>query len=147
MKNKKGFTLVELLGVIVIMVLLILMAFPNFSSISNKAKSKYDNTTKVLIKSAASMYVNNNLQKVENILSGSDTTSLCIPIGTLVANEYLDSDLKNSNKENIDYRQCVYVIKEVVDNKVEYKYEVSDEDKVLEGTEYLNYLDDLDDLQ
>ena len=104
MKKNKGFTLVELLGVLVITMLLLLLAFPNFSNLTNKAKSNYDSTTRVLIKSAATMYVNNNMQKIENAINNSQDGIICIPLGTLVANEYLDSDLEDSQGNKYDYR-------------------------------------------
>ena len=105
MKNKKGFTLVELLCVIIIMVLLIIISYPNFSSLSGKSKTKYDNTTNVLIKNAASMYVNNHLDEFNT------STSKRITIGTLIQDEYLDGEIIGSdgkvksfsNKEKQDY--------------------------------------------
>ena len=105
MKNKKGFTLVELLCVIIIMVLLIIISYPNFSSLSGKSKTKYDNTTNVLIKNAASMYVNNHLDEFNT------STSKRITIGTLIQDEYVDGEIIGSdgkvksfsNKEKQDY--------------------------------------------
>ena len=41
MKNKNGFTLVELLAVIAILAILILIALPNVIGMVNKAKKKY----------------------------------------------------------------------------------------------------------
>lgn len=109
MKNKKGFTLTELLAVLVILALIMTLAFPNFSDFTTKAKSNYDRSTQILIRSAAKMYVNNNIEEIEIALKTSN--SYCLPIGKLVAYEYLDSDLKDSKNQNIPENRCVYVTK------------------------------------
>lgn len=56
MKNKKGFTLVELLGVIVIMALLVAIAVPSTISISNRLKVKMYCSKIDSIETAAQLY-------------------------------------------------------------------------------------------
>lgn len=110
MKNSKGFTLVELMAVLVILALIITLAFPNFSDLASKAKSNYDASTKVMVKNAARMYVTNNTAEVEKNLQ-SNGGSYCIPIGKLIAYEYLDSDIKDKNGNSIDDNKCVAITK------------------------------------
>lgn len=129
MKNKKGFTLTELLAVLVILALLMTLAFPNFSDLTSKAKSNYDRSTQVLIKSAARMYVNNNINDVEKQIANRSDNKTCIPIGKLIAYEYLDSEIKNSDHSNIDGRNCVVVTKTIQNGSTKYSYEVSSTQK------------------
>lgn len=60
MKNKKGFTLVELLGVIIILGVLVIIVSPKLKDISNnKSKILYDNTVNE-INRLASIYLVDN---------------------------------------------------------------------------------------
>lgn len=56
--NKKGFTLVELLVVIVIILAIMLVALPSINNTLDKSKTKDNSRTKELIESAASVYAN-----------------------------------------------------------------------------------------
>ena len=125
MKNKKGFTLVELVIVMLLITIITFAAYPNFASMSTKAKAKYDAGTRLLMRSAASMYVNNNIDEVNAALASHG--NLCIPIGKLIAYEYLDSDLKDSNNNEINPLTCVNVSKETTDGNTKYKYEVTNQ--------------------
>lgn len=103
MKKNKGFTLVELLGVLTLLAILMLLAFPNFTNLTSNAKSNYDRTSKVLIRGAARMYVDNNSEEIFQVLQTRDY--YCLPVGKLIAYEYLDSEIysqKNTiNKDSI----------------------------------------------
>ena len=48
MKNKKGFTLVELLAVMTLLLIITMLAYPNFAKLSTKVKNKFDYSTKLL---------------------------------------------------------------------------------------------------
>lgn len=122
MKNKKGFTIVELVCVITLLAIIMLVAFPNFASLTNTVKNNYDNSTKILIKSAASMYVNNNRDEIDTALSSSN--SVCIPIGKLIAYEYLDDDIKDKDGNPLSVKQCVDVTKTTTSGKVKYNYNI-----------------------
>lgn len=120
MRNKKGFTLVELLAVMVLLILLILVAFPNFSEISEQSRNKYDNTVNVLLKSAASMYVNNHNTEMNTALT-TTSSEYCLTIGKLIRQEYLDTDIKDSKGTEIKPEYCVIIKKKTL-NPVEYEY-------------------------
>ena len=96
MKKNKGFTLVELLGVLTILALLLLLAFPNFTKLTSNANSNYDRSNRVLVRSAARMYIDNNEEEVKQAIQANG--SFCLPIGKLIAYEYLDSNLKSASK-------------------------------------------------
>ena len=122
MKNKKGFTLVELLAVMLLLILLILIAFPNFPKLSSQAKNKYDNTVNVLLRSAASMYVNNHTPEMNSVLT-TTSSEYCLTIGKLIRQEYLDSEIKDSKGTEILPEYCIIVKKKTL-NPVEYEYTV-----------------------
>lgn len=125
MKNNKGFTLTELVAVLVILVLLMTMAYPNFANLSATAKSNYDNATKIIIRSAASMYVNNNKEKVDEKIQSDG--EYCVPIGTLIAYEYLDAEIHDVNDIKIPDNRCVLVTMTTDSNsKNKYSYDIQD---------------------
>lgn len=117
MKNNKGFTLVELMAVLVIMALLMAVAFPNFTDLSNKVQSNYSRSSQILIKNAAKMYVNNNKQEVENSIQKNG--NYCLPIGKLIAYEYLDAEAVSEVK--ISDNKCIVVTK----NETNYQYNLN----------------------
>ena len=123
MKNKKGFTLVELLAVMTLLLIITMLAYPNFAKLSTKVKNKFDYSTKLLIESAAKIYVNNNQTEIDNGLKTS--SPYCLPVGKIAAYDYLDTPIKNSDGNDMDMSLCVLVSKETTNNKTKYKYELS----------------------
>ena len=123
MKNKKGFTLVELLAVMTLLLIITMLAYPNFAKLSTKVKNKFDYSTKLLIESAAKIYVNNNQTEIDNGLKTS--SPYCLPVGKIAAYDYLDTPIKNSDGNDMDMSLCVLVSKETTNNKKKYKYELS----------------------
>ena len=96
MKNK-GFTLMELLGVIVILGLLILISFPLILNQVKKSKQEIKNSTKELIIDSAKDYYEDNMSasyKTEGI-------TYCIGVDTLADNGYLIEKLKDENFNDI----------------------------------------------
>ncbi len=89
MKNNKGFTLVELMAVIVILAILVTIAVPSAISISNKIKKKMYNTKVEMIYSAAKMYGQDNLGKFENITEGNCNS---ITVQDLIEGGYVKKD-------------------------------------------------------
>lgn len=124
MNNKKGFTLSELLAVLVILSLLMTLSFPNLSNLSDTAKSNYDNATKIILRSAASMYVNNNKEEVNQDIQKNGKT--CIPIGKLVAYEYLDSEIEDLKGTKMSDDHCIIVTMQSDNNKIRYNYDIQE---------------------
>lgn len=63
--NKKGFTLVELLVVIVILVIIMSIAIPSITSSLDRSKAKQRDAKVELIESAAEIYVDRHIEKKE----------------------------------------------------------------------------------
>lgn len=136
-KNNKAFTIVELLAVMIVLVIILLISYPNFSKMAKNASSKYDSSIKILAKSAAKMYINNNKESVDEYFKNNPDSKYCVPLAKLSAYDYIDSVLKDSSGKEIDMKSCVNVTKKVENNKIKYNYELSDTDKVSDDTDYL----------
>ena len=116
--KKNGFTLMELLGVIILLALLMLVVFPN---VINSIKSTSDLTEEqvsILIKNAAKLYVTDNLDDY------SKDEEYCFPITDLIGTGGLDEEIINSsNNITTDY----YVEAQYDDSKNEFLFNISSE--------------------
>lgn len=96
MKNK-GFTLVELLGVIIILSLLMLIVLPKITNSTRNSSIKVDKVTEDLIFKATNLYLNDK----EDEYTKGDGVVYCISLNDLVDNDYLKSPIKTSNNDDI----------------------------------------------
>jgi prepilin-type N-terminal cleavage/methylation domain len=80
--NKKGFTLVELLAILVILSIITLIAYPIIGNVINNSKSKLQKEQYNRIKSAAKNWATSN--------SIDETTGACIKISDLKSGGYLE---------------------------------------------------------
>lgn len=106
MNNKRGFTLAELLGVIALLALISIIAFPPILDSIRKSKSNLDETTKSLIYGATNIYVSNRLSTYPIV----ENNVYCVKLQDLVDSGNLIADLKNANtNESIDLNKYVKV--------------------------------------
>lgn len=92
--NNKGFTLVELLAVLVILIAISSIAIPSISSSLERSKDKQTNAKKKLLESAAELYVTDHRNKI---------TSTCyITIEQLKNGNYIDDDATDNNGDQIE---------------------------------------------
>ena len=56
--NKKGFTLTEIIGSVIILMLILLLSFPIILNLIKKEETKLNEANITLIKTAASQYTN-----------------------------------------------------------------------------------------
>ena len=94
---KKGFTLAELLGVIVILGLIALLSFPPIVSQIKKSKKEIDEGNLIVIQTAFERYKNENAHKL--VLEDTD---YCIKLQILVDDGKLDTPIKKSDNTEID---------------------------------------------
>ena len=87
--NKKGFTLAELLGVIVILGLIVLVAFPAILDTIKTNKDNISEATAQIIFSGADIYVNNHLNEYKPI----EDQKYCIKIQTLIDDEKVPANI------------------------------------------------------
>ena len=93
--NKKGFTLVELLAVVVILVLIVSIAIPTITSTLERQKEKKVTNEQELLASAAELYLTENAATL-NYKSGSTCS---VHINDLIAKDYISKN-NISNIEN-----------------------------------------------
>lgn len=88
LKNKKGFTLVELLAVIVVLAIIILIAMPSVMSAMDKARRNALITeASEITKIAATAFADDSM--------GTGLTSKCYSLQALKDGGYLDKNLKD----------------------------------------------------
>ena len=91
MKNK-GFTLVELLAVIVILAIVLIIAVPGVLSIINKTKDNAFDRQLDMIKEASRLYITSDSDVT---WVGQDTKMTTVTLDTLKAKGYLDQKIMN----------------------------------------------------
>ena len=126
-KNKKGFTLVEMLAAIGILLLITILTYPSFNKLNKKTEEKFDYSIKTIVENAAKIYVDNNKELIDEKIT-SNNGKYCLPVATLSSYDYLDTPIKKSDGENLNLKSCVYITKEI--------YELSS-DTVKDGVDYL----------
>ncbi len=89
---KKGFTLVELIGVIIILALIALLAFPPILNSIRKTKAEISDASKEILYNAASLYVSENL----NDFPKTNGNTFCVTLNTLSSKEYLPTKVYDS---------------------------------------------------
>lgn len=134
-KNKKGFTLVEMLVAIGILLLITILTYPSFNKLNKKTEEKFDYSIKTIVENAAKIYVDNNKELIDEKIT-SNNGKYCLPVATLSSYDYLDTPIKKSDGENLNLKSCVYITKENEDNNIKYIYELSS-DTVKDGVDYL----------
>ena len=134
-KNKKGFTLVEMLASIGILLLITILTYPSFNKLNKKTEEKFDYSIKTIVENAAKIYVDNNKELIDEKIT-SNNSKYCLPVATLSSYDYLDTPIKKSDGENLNLKSCVYITKENEDNNIKYIYELSS-DTVKDGVDYL----------
>ena len=115
--NKKGFTLVELLSVIVLIGLLLGLAIPGINKIRNNVNKKSDKKNIELIESAAVLWGQNNktlLQKDKCDVDNKNINCYKLNIEELKNNNYLDDEVSINEG-------CVFVY--IEDNRVYGQYD------------------------
>ena len=115
MKNK-GYTLLELLGVIVILSLLVTLVFPSVINFIKKGNDEINSITNELIISAAEDYINDNSSELY-LTSG---TEYCVSVDTLIGKQYLNIELDDDDSYSSKSVKVTYDDKanyEIIDSK------------------------------
>ncbi len=93
----KGYTLVEVLGVIIILILLTALVLPNVINSIKSSTNKSDELMEDIIISSAKLYMSDNYSdmKIDNGFT------YCISLSTLVKNGYLETPIKYNNMDDV----------------------------------------------
>ncbi len=94
----KGFTLVELIAVVVILSLLAIITTPAYTSVSNNIKTRNYTSKKNTIKKETLSYVEKYLKN--EAYNGNQNKTLCFSINYLIRNGIISSD--NEKDEYIE---------------------------------------------
>ena len=99
--NNKGFTLVELLAVIVILLAISMVAIPNITASLERTKNKLSDSQKKIFVSSAELFISenkNSLGYYSNFMNGT----CCLSTNILKASNYItDEDTKDSNGNDL----------------------------------------------
>lgn len=101
MKRKNGFTMVEMLGVVVLLAVICLLAFPPMLEQFRKSKNEISKATLQLITSGAEEYVNDRL----NDFPSKQGNVYCVSLREIVENGYLNEpvvDVMNDTEYDLD---------------------------------------------
>lgn len=114
-KAKKGFTLIELFCIVVILALVIIMVVMGILKVINNSKKDSKLSQEDLLLKACESYINSNKTVAPKVIGDSVNIDLSI----LRNNNYLTKDIYNSKKESCMKNSYVRVYKL---NKNEYTY-------------------------
>ena len=121
--NKKGFTLVEIIITLAIVVTITTVAVGSYIGISNNKKKEEWKLVKDQIETAAEQYFSSNKYMYESFDENSNITGT-ISIKKLVSNDYLNKIV--DPRTNKEVNPCSMVTVEIYNNKFKGKYIESD---------------------
>lgn len=124
--KKRGFTLVEMLAVLVLLIIISLVVFPSIINYINSSKGEISDTSKEMIISNAKLYVNNNKTTFPTL----EGHSYCMKLQTLADNDYIEEPFKdNATGSEIDLENTFVKVQYVYDfdlQTTKYTYDVVD---------------------
>lgn len=95
--KKNGFTLIELIGVVVILSIIALIVFPATLSVLQKGQSEVNDSVKQVVIGAAGKYVNENKDNYKKQIGNTTENNLKnngeVSTKTLLDEGYIESDI------------------------------------------------------
>ncbi len=101
--KKNGFTLSELLGVIILLSILALIAFPPIIRQIKKSKETMSEATEKLIYNSADLYIKDR----SDLYQKEAGENYCISLQSLVNERYLPQDIEDEDGKKIDLQKKV----------------------------------------
>lgn len=119
--NRRGFTLVEVIGVLTLLALIVLVAFPSILGAMQKADKEMNEATTEMIITNAKSYWEDTTTRVEQ-----EGKTYCVTVKKLIQQNYTKTPISTVDKEKakeIEDSYCVVAIYE--SNKWNYKFTTS----------------------
>lgn len=121
--KRNGFTLVELLVVIILIAAIVLLVLPNITNSVKNYSADVDKTTFNIIKEATKLYISDN----ENLYPKRSDSTYCISLNKLIEEDYLKNTIQYNN-QNITNTK---VIKVTYENGFNYELVNKNDCKIL----------------
>ena len=120
MNKNKGFTLVELIGIIIILGLTIIIGVPSLlNTLKSNENTEYE-TFKETLYLATETYISDNINSLENFSVSGDTITISIE-------SLIDSKLIKANYVSQNTDKTIKGIKVTILNDGSYQYEIVEE--------------------
>lgn len=116
MKNKNGFTLIELMAVVAILTILALIITPIIDKNIKRTKNEMYNVQIENIRIAGKIYYTDNI-----ILRPADGDYACVRLAKLIEDEYLSNNIKNP-KTGRNFTEEIFI--QISNDNGMYKYSV-----------------------
>ena len=101
--KKNGFTLVELLGVLIVLVILSMVVVTTYTKLKKDADTTIDDALAILIKDASVTYVKKNNTNIEA------NNVYCLTLDDIVNDNLLSNPVKNAKGEEMDLSMKIKV--------------------------------------
>ena len=129
MKNKKGFTLVELIGVVILIGLIALIAIPSVDYIITKTKNNAYNRTKDTLKDGLRNWVTDNKELIYE-----DGEEIIVTLADLKEQGYVEYEIKNPKTSTCLANTMQFKITRVKNSEKDtYEYTILG-DELIDGT-------------
>jgi len=137
-KNKKGFTMIEIIGAIIIMGVLLLLIIPGISKLMAKFRNDYYEKTEDSVNEAGKdFFLDNKIYLPDGLLE-----STYVPIGSLIENKYLEELVDyRGNSCSLEDKESYVIAINRGDGKYEYKTCISCKDDGYETDKNGTYCD------
>lgn len=117
---KKGFTLIEVVGVIVLLAIIMLIAFPTITSLVGNTKNQISDATLRLINTAADDYMENGNYFI------TDGRDYCFTLSELATEGFLTTPLKDvMTGEDVDLTQKIIININEVNGSLKKEYHLA----------------------
>lgn len=120
--NAKGFTLIELVAIVIVLAAIFLVSFPSLMNISkDDEEKKYENMVENLCL-AGNSYIYSNIEDFKELLIVDNKIE--IPVEELIGYGSVDGDLKNpKTNKSVESDSLVYTV--LSDNSLDCEYKES----------------------
>lgn len=101
---KKGFTLVELLGVIVVLTVIMMVIFVSYTAINKDANDTIDKAVKTMISENSKKYIKKHKGNI------NDGSTYCLTLKDILDDNLMSDPVTNSDGEKIDESTKIKVV-------------------------------------